>query len=192
MEALRGPQREKAVGELRALLVRGLRATLRGRAQEEVEDFVQDAMIRILNNLDTFRGEARFTTWAQKIAVRVAYSEMRRQRWRDVSLQDLLAPYEGGEREIASDDSSVDAELGRAEMIELVRSVIQEDLTEKQRRAMLAVMAGGMPLEEVAARMGTNRGALYKLLHDARRKIKKRIIEKGLSPEQVLEIFEQG
>ena len=91
---LRGPQQEQAIEDLRGILVRGLRYSLSTRIQGElemlVEDFTQDALIRILDKLDTFRGESKFTTWAQKIAVRVAYSELRRQRWKDISLEDLL------------------------------------------------------------------------------------------------------
>ena len=89
LAALRGPEKEAALGDLRGLLVRGLRAALHGRVggvEPSVEDFVQEALLKILDNLDSFRGESRFTVWAQKICVRTAFAEMRRSRWRDVSL----------------------------------------------------------------------------------------------------------
>ena len=80
---LQGPGREDALGDLRALLVRGLRYAMADRpsvTEVDLEDFAQDALMKILNALDTFRGESRFTTWAQKIAVRVAFTELRRRR----------------------------------------------------------------------------------------------------------------
>jgi RNA polymerase sigma-70 factor (ECF subfamily) len=118
---------------------------------------------------------------------------MRRRRWQDVSLQEMLAPYEESGREMFSDPSPTPEEqAGKTEMLGAVRRMIEEELTEKQRQAMLAVMAGGMPLEEVAQRQGTSRGALYKLLHDARRKIKKRMIEEGFSPQDVLDTLDKG
>jgi RNA polymerase sigma-70 factor (ECF subfamily) len=91
--ALRGSERDRALAELRFVLLRGLRAALHGRMggiEPSVEDFTQEALIRILDNLDSFRGESRFTIWAQKIAVWVAFAEMRRLRWRDVSLDDAI------------------------------------------------------------------------------------------------------
>src|SRR5512143_502656 len=91
--ALRGAPDEQALLDLRTLLVRGLGFALADRLPADpaavVEDFVQDAMLKILRSLDTFRGDSRFTTWAQKIAVRVALTELRRRRWRDVALEDL-------------------------------------------------------------------------------------------------------
>ena len=80
---LQGPERDDALVDLRAFLVRGLRYALAGRSDGDdaiIEDFVQDALLKILAALDTFRGESRFTTWAQKITVRVAYTELRRLR----------------------------------------------------------------------------------------------------------------
>ena len=85
-----GPRRDAALADLRTLLVRGLGYAMAGRPnvrQEDIQDFAQEALLKILAALDSFRGESRFTTWAQKIAVRVALTELRRRRWRDVSLQ---------------------------------------------------------------------------------------------------------
>ncbi|HET7480387.1 MAG TPA: sigma factor, partial [Rubrobacteraceae bacterium] len=85
---LRGPERDRAIADLRVLLLRGLRAALHGRTSgidPSMEDFAQEALIKILDNLDSFRGECRFTVWAQKIAVRTAFAEIRHSRWRDVS-----------------------------------------------------------------------------------------------------------
>ncbi len=191
--ALRGPERDKAIRDLRAVIVRGLKVNFAGRVRgldETAEDFAQDALIKVLNNLDSFRGESRFTTWAQRIAVRVAYTELRRKRWRDVSIQEVLERHEKSGREsdaLRDRTSSPERETARKMMVETLQSFIAEELTERQREAMVAVMFEGMPLEEAARRMDTNRNALYKLLHDARKKLKKRIEAEGLSPGEVLE-----
>src|SRR5687768_6622687 len=88
LAALRGPRKGEALTDLRVVLVQGLKGALpRGTGVEaSVEDFAQEALIKILGNLDSFRGESRFTVWAQKICVRTAFAEMRRSRWRDISL----------------------------------------------------------------------------------------------------------
>ena len=99
--ALSGPDPGEAIEDLRTTLMRGLRFALSSRVRGDldvlVEDFVQDALVRILDKLDTFRGESRFTTWAQKITVRIAFSELRRQRWKDISLQDQMPAEDAGD-----------------------------------------------------------------------------------------------
>ena len=189
LEALRGPGRDEALHQLRAILVRGLQAVLAqrvpARAEALAEDFAQEALLKILESLDTFRSESRFTTWAQKIAVRIAFTELRRKRWQDVSLQDLTP--EGGPMPLVLSNPEPDpAETaGLRLIVEQVGRVMQEALSERQRAAMTAVMVHEMPLEEVARRMGTNRNALYKLLHDARKRMKKELEKRGLSPEEI-------
>ena len=198
LEDLRGPEQGEALVDLRSTLTRGLRFALINRVPNNqlddlVEDFVQDALVKILDNLDTFRGESRFTTWAQKIAVRVALTELRRQRWKDISIEDLLPEDASGDftPAILTDPAALpEEETLRASMMETVQRLIMEELTERQREAMLAVMVGGMPLEEVAQRMGSNRNALYKLMHDARQRLQKRLAEEGLSSQEVLAAFE--
>lgn len=191
--ALRGPERDEALADLRTVIVRGLKVAFGGRVRglhETAEDFAQDALIRVLNNLDSFRGESRFTTWAQRVAVRVAYTELRRRRWRDVSLQEVIERHEKGGRNagaLTDQMSSPERETARKMMVETLQRFIAEELTERQREAMVAVMFEGMPLGEAARRMETNRNALYKLLHDARKKLKRRIEAEGLSPQEVLE-----
>jgi RNA polymerase sigma-70 factor (ECF subfamily) len=196
LSELRGPGRETALADLRALLVRGLRYAMLDRPsvkEEDLEDFAQDALLKILAGLDSFRGESKFTTWAHKIAVRVAFSELRRRRWKDVSFQDLLSRYDNGDLTPAVlTDLSPDPEQRATQqmMLDLVQRLITEELTDRQRQAMTALMMGGMPMEEVARRMGTNRNALYKLMHDARQRLKKRMLDRGVSPEEILAVFE--
>jgi len=196
--ALSGPDPGDAIGDLREILKRGLRYSLASRVQGGldmlVEDFVQDSLVRILDKLDTFRGESQFTTWAQKIAVRVAFSEMRRQRWKDISLQDLLPEDEdfGDFTPSVLSDPGPNPELHTTQnaMLQLVMRLIRDELTERQRDVMLAVIIGGMPLEEVANRMDTNRNALYKLIHDARKRLLARLADEGFTPEEILAVFE--
>ena len=193
------PDPSEAIADLRAILVRGLRFALSSRVQGDLEmmvdDFVQDALVRILDKLDTFRGESRFTTWAQKITVRVAFSELRRQRWKDISLQDLIPSNDAGDfTPVVLSDPGPNPEQQTTQqlMTDMVMRLVMEELTDRQREVMLAVMVGGMPLEEVARRMDTNRNALYKLIHDARKRLQKRLDLEGLTPEEVLAVFDAG
>jgi RNA polymerase sigma-70 factor (ECF subfamily) len=194
VEALRGPRRDEALADLRALLVRGLRAALGGQAkvsEDDLEDFAQDALVKILAGLDSFRGESRLTTWAHKIAIRVALTELRRRRWRDVSLDSLISSTDADFLpDTLADPAATPEETAIQNMVlETMRRVIREDLTDKQRKALVAARVRGMPLEEVARRMGTNRNALYKLLHDARWRLQKELIAEGLPPQEVLSAF---
>lgn len=192
---LQGPERDAALADLRAFLVRGLRYALASRSDvddENLQDFAQDALLRILDNLHTFRGESKFTTWAQKIAVRVAYTELRRLRWQDVSLDGLIeaqgmdfVPDMMVDRTAGPDQQAV-----QRNFMETLGRLINTELSDKQRQALVATQVHGMPLEEVARRMGSNRNALYKLLHDARQRLKKRMEEEGLSPQEILSAFE--
>ena len=193
---LRGPDQDQAIEDLGKVLKRGLIYSLSSRIktdlETQVDDFVQDAILRILNKLDTFRGESRFTTWAQKVAVRVAFTELRRQRWKDISLEDLMPEDSGDFTPLVLADPSPNPEKLATQtiMTEMIETMLKEDLTERQRTAMMAIMKGGMPLEEVARRMDTNRNALYKLLHDARKQMRKGLLEKGLTAQEVIEAFE--
>jgi RNA polymerase sigma-70 factor (ECF subfamily) len=191
-----GPEHDAALEDLSALLVRGLGYALADRSnvrESDLEDFAQDALLRILKGLHTFRGESRFTTWAHKIAVRVAFTELRRRRWRDVSLEEMSESEEGDTdfipAKLADPSVGPERQAMRGVILETLRRLIREELTDKQRLALQAVLKG-MPLEEVARRMDTNRNALYKLLHDARRRLQRRMLDEGLSAQDVLSAFE--
>lgn len=199
LSQLEDPADPEALEDLRAILLRGLRASLSNRINTDLdaitEDFVQDALLKILKSLHTFRGESRFTTWAQKIAIHVAYTELRRRRWKDISLQDIVETPEGEEYTpaILTDPSvTPEREASQNDMLQLVYELIESDLTERQRTAMIAILQGGMPIDEVARKMDTNRNALYKLIHDARKRLQQSLFEKtGLSAQEVLAMFEQ-
>ena len=195
VSALEGPDpNPKARQELRDILVQGLRAALAKRVPRRVdalaEDFAQDALIKILDKLDTFRGESKFTTWAHKIAVRTAFTELRRKRWENVSLDDVLSDEDEGpvmpDLEATSETEADPEEMASQELLtRRVHEAIEEVLTDRQRKAIQAVMQE-MPLQEVARRMGTNRNALYKLIHDARQNLKAALKDEGITAEQLL------
>ena len=194
LDDLQGSGRDEALTDLRAFLVRGLRYSLTSYSNVDealIEDFVQDALLRILDNLDTFRGESRFTTWAQKIAIRVAFTELRRHRWRDLSLEAITEPQglDFVPNFLIDPHVPPDRQAVQRQFLESLQRLIATELTDKQRQALVAVRIRGIPLEEVARRMGTNRNALYKLLHDARRRLKSRMEAEGLSPQEVLAAF---
>jgi RNA polymerase sigma-70 factor, ECF subfamily len=191
---LRGPNPEGALADLYDLLVRGLKAALGSYGsgvEANVGDFAQEALIKITGNLDSFRGESRFTTWAQKIAVNVALTELKRKRWRDVSLQELLARRGAADRELAESQPTTEQLALQNGVLEELRRVIDEELTSRQREAIVAVLLEGMPISEVASRMGTTQNALYKLLHDARKRLKRQMEAAGLSAEEVLATFDE-
>ena len=192
------PERPAAIAELHQTLIAGLRRGLLGSRSmrrrefsEQAEDFAQEAMVKILASLDSFRDESRFITWAHKIAIRVALTELRRKRWNDVSLETMLNSADGHSIPRALADPAVGPEEAahRHAVVDRVLRYIREDLTDKQRTAMTAAILRGMPLEEVARRMSMNRNALYKLLHDARKRLKRRMLQDGISPDEILAIF---
>jgi RNA polymerase sigma-70 factor (ECF subfamily) len=194
---LQDPDGSGALADLREILVRGLRAALSSRIRRDLEfvleDFVQDALLKILDNLHTFRGESRFTTWAQKIAVNVAYTELRRRRWHDISLHEMIENEEGNDftPAILTDPGATpELQATRHAMLEFVQSMIDNELTDRQREAIVAVMLKGVPMAEVAERMDTNRNALYKLIYDARQRLHRSMVSNGLSPAEVLDAFE--
>src|SRR5215212_10640144 len=195
LSELRGPDPNEALADLYEVLVRGLRAALGGRADgvdANVGDFAQEALIKIMSNLDSFRGESRFTTWAKKIAMNVAFTELKRRRWRDVSLEDLFAQREAADRGPADTQLTPEQLAFQNMVLGELRRMADEELTDRQREAVVAVILEGMPISEVARRMDTNQNALYKLLHDARRKLKRRMEAAGFSPQEVLAAFEEG
>src|SRR5918992_4303007 len=141
---LRGPNPGEALADLYDLLVRGLRAALGGYGsgvEANFGDFAQEALIKITGNLDSFRGESRFTTWAQKIAMSVALTELKRRHWRDVSLQDLFARREGADRGPADPHLTSEQLALQNTVLGELRRMIDEELTDRQREA---VGAGGV------------------------------------------------
>jgi len=196
-----GPTRDAALEDLRVIIAKGLPYALSrwvspSEPQFEflVEEVTQESLLRILNRLHTFEGRSQFTTWAHKVAIRIALSELRRKRWRDSSLEELVEDEEAPAPESLLEDSSASPETSveRADMMTRVRRIIAEELTDRQREALMLLSVQNIPMEEAAVKLKTNRNALYKLLHDARLRLKRRLSLEGLSAQEVLTAFETG
>ncbi len=195
-----GDLRESALADLHQVILTGLPYALNKwlpisdpRFASLTDEVAQDTLLRVLDKLETFEGRSQFTTWVHKIAVRIALTELRRKRWENVSLEELVESDEGpmlGSVMVDHQTSTPEELVEGADMVQRVQRILTEELTEKQRQAMIAVAIKGMPLEEVARRMGTNRNALYKLMHDTRLRLKRRLAQEGLTAEDVLAEFE--
>jgi RNA polymerase sigma-70 factor, ECF subfamily len=178
-----GPEADAAHSDLRVFLVRGLQRALRGRpaALQLAEDFAQDAILRIARDLGQFRGESKLTTWALAVAIRVAFNELRRARWRDVSLDDLMDAKGFTITSTSPDDP--EQSLARKQILAVLESAL-DALTVKQRQVLVAELRG-VPQELLAARMGVSRNALYKLGHDGRKRMKQALLASGWSWDQL-------
>ena len=179
-----------ALQELRKVLLRGLSRAFNGKGGGEsfCEDVAQDTLIRILEKLDQFSGRSKFTTWAMSIAVRIGTSQFRRKMFKDVSINSL-GDEENMKFEFADEDQVSPEELeDRRSIVETLRSLIETSLTDKQKQATQAIL-GGMPVEEIASRTDSNRNAVYKLIHDARMRLKQGLESSGYSAEDVLSAF---
>jgi RNA polymerase sigma-70 factor (ECF subfamily) len=178
-----GPAHDAAVARLHGLLLRAARFELRRRgAHADLEDLslqaANDALVAILAKLSTYRGHSRFTTWAYKFALLEAAVKARRRAWqgREVPLDDegwALVPGRGG-------GPGADAET--AELLRAVQDAIATVLTGHQRAVLVAITLQDVPIDVLAERLGTTRGALYKTLHDARRKLRAQLALQGLHP----------
>jgi RNA polymerase sigma-70 factor, ECF subfamily len=204
LRALRatGEDQAGALGELRAYLLRAARYALRRRAgrlaqgasadlDQMAEDCAQEALLAILARLDQFRGDSRFTTWAYSFAVHTALVAARRDAWKAVPLDPLLNGTGNLERlgETAAVGGDPDRAARRAEAWAVIREVLAHDLTDRQRQALNALLVEDVPLDELARHWSSNRNAVYKLVHDARRRLKARLASRGFPPAEILELF---
>jgi len=195
-----GSVQDSALEDLHQIILSALPYALQGWISRDhpefealTEEITQEALLRILDQIDTFEGRSLFTTWANKIAVRLALSELRRRRWRDISLDgnanedaELFAP-------VWLKDHSAGPELIsiRSDLLSRLNRVISEELSPKQRQALTAIVIRGMPMGEVARRMGMQRNALYKLLHDARLRLKRGMQAENLTIPEFFDAFEE-
>jgi RNA polymerase sigma factor (sigma-70 family) len=188
-----GPEQQEALSDLRVALLRGLRRPVSHRAGADdafLEDVVQDALVRVLERLPQFEGRSQFLTWAMAVAIRVAMSELRRRRWKDVSLDEVVADVELAPGRVVDDAPGPPARSEREAILATMHEVIQDGLTAKQREALLAALQG-MPLDEIARQLGTNRNALYKLTHDARKRLRQGLEAAGFTAEDIGAAFAQ-
>lgn len=193
-----GPLREQALADLGEIIRRGLPYSLSKYLSPQDPNFdaladevVQDTLLRVLDNLKSFEGRSKFTTWVHKIGVRIALTELRRKRWQDVSLDGIIESSDAPSSLGIMVDSTISPEdaAEQSEIIERIQHIVDEELTERQRTALVAIAVHDMPLPVVADKMDMNRNALYKLLHDARLNLKKRLSAEGISPEEALALF---
>jgi len=178
--------REQAVTRLHALLLRVARgeasrrrATIPARMLGDVDDLcmqaASDAVMAVLTKLDTYRGTARFTTWACKFAIYETSSRLRRHAWR--------------QRKVEVDDTIWDRlpdaslpvlqRLEHEQLIAALHRAVADQLTERQRMIFQSAVMDDVPIDVLAERLGSTRGAIYKTLHDARRKLRQALIEAG-------------
>jgi RNA polymerase sigma-70 factor (ECF subfamily) len=181
-----GPAHEEAVVRLHELLLRAARfevsrrrlttAHLRGGDHDDLAcQAADDALVAVLRKLSTFRGESRFTTWAYKFALFEAAVKVRRRAWQDRELP--LEP--DSWPDIASRALSPHDQLVESELLGALRDAINHALSDHQREVLVAVTLNGVPIDVLAERLNTTRGALYKTLHDARAKLRVRLAEQG-------------
>lgn len=193
-----GQDQAAALEELREILIRSVRYYLSGKLPNHdwiqlSEDMTQEALLKILAKAHTFEGKSKFTTWAIKIAINTTAAHLRRMQWKEVPLE--VASDDGEEfsllDRIASEAQEREPELAvqRQEALETLRSIIATELTERQRTAMVNVLIHNVPLDVIADRLMTNRNNLYKVTHDARLKLKRKMAEAGFTPEQFLSLF---
>lgn len=194
-------EQAEAIEDLRLYLLRAVLyffsqnpGDLRGLARPEIEqvaqDLAQDALLTILKNLDEFRGESKFTTWAYRFAINMSLVEARRQRWKNISLDRILE--DSGLPDLQFEDKeSPDPHRSalQQEIWEAVREVIRTDLTERQRAILTAVVFDDVPVDVVTKEFKMNRNAVYKMVHDARTKLKKRLEERGFDVTEILTLF---
>ena len=179
-----GPVRDDALRRLHALLLRAarfqvsrmsaMRAAVGAAQVDDVINLAADeAMVAVLGKLATFEGRSRFTTWAYKFAVLQAAVELRRHAWshREVPL-DAAPP-------LVEPRPSPDEYAEGAELAAAVRDAIDQVLTPHQRRIALALIVDEVPIDVLADRLGTNRNALYKTLHDARGRLRAHLAGQG-------------
>jgi RNA polymerase sigma-70 factor (ECF subfamily) len=179
-----GPVRDDALRRLHALLLRAarfqvsrmsaMRAAVGAAQVDDVINLAADeAMVAVLSKLATFEGRSRFTTWAYKFAVLQAAVELRRHAWshREVPL-DTAPP-------LVEPRPSPDEYAEGAELAAAVRDAIDQVLTPHQRRIALALIVDEVPIDVLADRLGTNRNALYKTLHDARGRLRAHLAGQG-------------
>jgi RNA polymerase sigma-70 factor, ECF subfamily len=184
-----GRERESAVEDLHALLLRAARFEIGRRdppgtavGSVGLDDLAvqaaDDALVAIFAKLHTYRGTSRFTTWAYKFALLEATVRLRRRPWHG---RELPLEADGWAEVLEDRRESPAGQAEASELIDAVRDAIAEVLTPHQRAVLVAITLNDVPIDVLAERRNTTRGALYKTLHDARRQLRKRLAEDGLA-----------
>lgn len=199
-----GEIQEAAIADLRELLLRAslyffsrnlsdFQGLNRDEITQRAEDCAQDALIAVMNHLADFRGDSKFSTWAYKFAINTALMAARRERWKAVSLDELAASDTSNffERVIQdkSDGAAPEQSAMQGEIRRILRELIERDLTERQRQVLFMMVFNDVPMDEVVRHLDTNRNAIYKMLHDARRKLKSGLQAHGFDIGETLTWF---
>ncbi len=177
-----------AIERLHRLVARRLSLAFGGSENvtaADLEDFAQDACVRILDTLGTFRGDARFATWATTVAVRVAMTTLRRRRWSRERVATQLDQF------ATPCGSGLSVRLETQELFQELRRSIAHRLTPRQRQVMLGELAG-IPQVMIAEHLGATPGAIYKMSHDARRRLKRALEEAGFDSDVVRSILDRA
>lgn len=192
-----GQIQERAFGELRLLLRRAILNFLSRKksltvyfvdCEDLAEDCAQESACAIQSKLDQFRGDSQFTTWAYAIAIRVALSELRRRRWRTAAIEE--ARLGDAMPQWPIDNPGPERTLEQQQAWSLLRELIETSLTPLQRKALIAHAFQEMPLDLVAEWLGTNRNSLYKLIHDARKRLKAALRARGVTHGELIATFD--
>jgi len=186
-----GPGREAAIAELHDLLLRaasfevGRRCAslpqFRGGDQRDIaQQSADDALVAILGKLDDFRGESRFTTWAYKFALYEAAASVRKRAWqgRELPLEADAWP------RVADPGSAPHREAETSDLLAAIREEVESSLSPHQREVLVALALNEVPIDVLAERLNTTRGALYKALHDARKRLRSALVKRGMSLEE--------
>jgi RNA polymerase sigma-70 factor (ECF subfamily) len=199
-----GMSQEAAIADLRLIL---LRASLyffsrnlddfgglgRDEILQRAEDCAQDALIAVMSHLQGFRGDSKFSTWAYKFAINIALMAARRERWKGVSLDQLSDAGDDAFLEWVMRDKAGGITPEQSAMQDdlrgIIRNVFEHDLTDKQRQVLNLMVYHEVPLDEIVRHLDSNRNAVYKLLHDARRKMKSGLQAHGFEVKETLALF---
>lgn len=197
-----GENQSAAIEELNTVLLKAARYTFQRQLgnqaqfseleiQQLAEDCAQEALVTLLSHLPEFRGDSKFLTWAYKFPVNIGLTMARREQWKGMSLDDLDdaplpagLPFEGRDTKSGPESAAI-----RREMWDILRATIQDDLTEKQRQVLRWMVFEEIPMDVVVEHLQTNRNAVYKLLHDARAKMKVSLQAHGIGISEAMDLF---
>ena len=198
-----GDLQVEALAELREFLLRAAFVYLRdGRSElahlstdnlyEMAEDFAQNALVKIRENLDRFRGDSKFTTWAYRFVINEAAGELRKRHYRHFSWDEVSAQETAVFQNIlqSSPTNDPDIRVEREELVGRLVQIIESELNEKQRIAIVSVHFEGRSIQETAEILETTPNTLYKMLHDARKKIKAQLLAQHFSAGDILGLFD--
>lgn len=181
------PGSSSLVDELTAYIRRVLGSTLKNKAlkSDDIEDLAQESILQLLRSLDSFRGDSAFSTWVAAVATRTAYTELRRRHARETN---HAAYFQAQEDALAE---STKSEGEDSDLVSKLYATIDDSLTEKQRIATLALLRG-VPTIEIAEQLGSNQNAVYKLVHDARLRLRDALERRGVTAEALDQFAVQG